>query len=125
MKVGKYVHPKKETLTRYYETASWYSKHEVEAGATSDLSFDGYWFVAKVPAMQVEAFFVNRLLTASSAQHSFDPKPSAFGFQWDAYGLARAVQDGRVTLDSGWHVVKVGDYSDGKPMYRVEKTEVK
>jgi hypothetical protein len=121
MKIGKYVHPKTETLTCHYETACNYTKHEVQAGAAAEIEFDGYWFFVRLPAVQVEAYFVSRLFWASSCDHNFDRKPSVYGFQWDSYGLATAVHAGKVILADGWHVVQCGEYSDGRPMFRAER----
>ena len=48
-----------------YETASWYTDVEVQAGEY-EVTTDGYWALVEMPGTVVGSYFVNRFLNASS-----------------------------------------------------------
>lgn len=121
--VGTYTTKETHEVTRSWETASNYTKYRVDAGATGEIRYKGYWFVVRVPATQIEEFYVNRVFTASSVHKSNEEKPGHVGHQWTEHSIPALIDEGLVELNDQWEVVECGMYSDGRVMRKIQRVE--
>jgi hypothetical protein len=85
-------------------------------------SKDGYWFIVRRPGTRIDSWFQNRIgASYGSNNRDTTPKVGTVSMQFDKYTAGKYVAEGVLTLSEGWVNVKVGEYSDGRPMYRVEQ----
>ena len=64
-KIGTLTLTEPTVYRKSYETASWYTDVEVQAGEY-EVTTDGYWALVEMPGTVVGSYFVNRFLNASS-----------------------------------------------------------
>lgn len=104
------------------EYAGHHEEHQTHPGDYPVL-FRGYWCSASIASTRTYYHFVNRLGAYTSIKKDHTPTPDSVSVHIDRFGLAKAVQEGRATLEPGWRLEETGAFYDPdtrlRPIIRV------
>jgi hypothetical protein len=107
---------------RYGEYAGAGETWELDARRVELHCSGGHWVCGKRPGTRTASWFQNRI-GATLGSNNLDETPvrGFYGVQYDRYEAGRLYAEGRLTLADGWEAEYRGEYSTGKPMYRIQR----